>query len=73
MNTSDEDIGIIGSIRVHNGNHEPSQLNWKKNRARFNYYEHDTLKRAPASDLQNLFVCDTALDFLEHLEDSEHD
>ena len=29
MDTTDEDIGIIGSIHVHSGNHEPGQLDWK--------------------------------------------
>ena len=50
MDTIDEEIGIISSIIVHNGNHESSQLDWKQSHTRFNYYEYDTLKCAPASD-----------------------
>ena len=75
MDTSDEVNGIIGSpIRGndgdHNGHHKPSQLDWKQNHTRFNYFEYDTLKFAPA---ENLGVRSTGLDFLEHLEDPEHD
>ena len=50
MGTSNKSKGIIGSIRAHNGNHKPSQLDWKQSHTRFNYYEYDTLKCAPASD-----------------------
>ena len=51
MDTSNEVKGIISSIRVPNdANQQPSQLDWKQGHTRFNYYEYDTPKSAPASD-----------------------
>ena len=73
MDTNDDGKGIIGSIRDHNGSHNSSQLDWKQSHTRFNYYEYDMLKCAPASDPWSLVVRSSNLDFLEHLEDSEHD
>ena len=73
MDTADKVHGIIRSIRGHNANHKPSQLDGKQSHARFNYCEYDTPKCAPASDPENLVVRSTRIDFLEHLEDSEHD
>ena len=72
MDTSDEVIGIIGSVCGYNGNHEPSQLDWKQSHTRFDYYGYDMLKCTAASYPQNSVVRGTGLDLLEHFEDPEH-
>lgn len=72
VDTSNERIGVISSIRSHRGKNEPDQLNGKQRHARFNQYEYDTSKRSPARGTQVSLLWG-GLDLPEHLEDPEYD